>query len=1854
MASWVSLPLLLFLLVFCLSASHGQEENRIPILDFTSETPINNVVQDHQTGRIYLGAINTIFQLGPSLNLEARAETGPKEDARTCTPPASACQDTKPMPNLNKLLLVHPSNGSLIVCGSRYRGICSLLNVTNVKQELYYSDSKGERTYVASIEDNVNVVGVMSTYAKDGHNFNVFLVGKGYGSLDSTKLISTRILQDYREWVVFESIIEASTVQTTPFVPKYLHDFRHAFKEDGFVYFLFSRTLDGTDNKNLTFVSRLCEDDQHYYSHTELQLNCGPQNRYNKVQAAYVASPGKELAQVMTESGLYEKVDTWDKILFMVANPDDDGTDSALCMYPLNLINKRLVEIITACYSDSGKIDGNAAVDIPYSSKTDEFCTSKIARDTLEKFKCGADFLPSPLASKPEFALKTDAVVISKGLLTAVAIAVESDHTIAFLGNHQGEVIKAHLSTTIDVYNKSPVDTMGEQVNKNLFFDLSHSHLYITTEKKITKVPVQTCHLKTDCKSCMELRDPYCGWCVLEGRCTRRSECRRAEEKNGWLWSPMQQCVKILSFYPPNLSCKKTQQVEINIPSLPTIGSSDRLRCDFISVQSEGTMSESGQVTCALPHPAAIPPTPEDQDFVAVPLKIFVNESVELATSEFKFYNCAATVKKAENTPCMSCVASQWGCQWNTHDHTCSDMNDTVVGLNIIKHRQGGRCPQFENPDPVLISVGIKTAIGFEGINLDLYKGRPFTIGTELMRNMEEEVIPEAGPFYTFSGFNFSFDKSQETNVLFYVKDKKSGKKMDSTLNVTLYNCSMGREDCSLCKNAHPKYSCVWCAKQKACVYNKLCTSDPYDTTCPDPQITDIIPRYGPMRGGISITIRGSNLGIHEENIKSISVVGEPCIHQKDKYSVSTSVVCEISPLNPLNTHWGQVEVEVEGGKRGTSSIYFTYRDPIPHEVQPASGIKAGGTLITITGTNLNTGSKEDVQVTVGGVDCTVEQFGEAITCRTGPYRAENVPSGLVTVTVKYGKSTITSIPRAFRFLENPMWLHHPKGSFVCGGRNIVVTGQGFNIIQTAIMKVNLTGGPASVEKATSHNDTVIQFLSPAVNRSYESQLFKAYLLLDNFEKELTPFDYHPNPYFNDLPKKVITETSIIIVTGRGFSKAMTAKEAQAFVGDVSCQVNTLQDDKLFLDPPPTPPSAGSKRHRRDLSLEPGLDLVIKFGNGEWLVGSVHYERKYEVPLYIIIPAVIVPMLLIIAISVYCYRRKSQQAEREYEKVKHQLENLEESVRDRCKKEFTDLMIEMEDHTNDLNEGRIPFLDYKTYTDRVFFLPSKDGANDVMITGKLDIPESRRATVTQALNQFSNLLNSKTFLINFIRTLEGRPDFNARAKVYFASLLTVALHGKLEYYTDIMRTLLLQLMEEYVHSKNPKLMLRRSETVVERMLCNWMSICLYQFLKDSAGEPLYKLFRAIKHQIEKGPVDARVKKAKYTLNDTGLLGDDVEYCVLTLQVLVQGEGPDVTPVKVLNCDTISQVKEKIIEQVYKNLPYSLRPKVDSVTLEWRPGSTGQILSDLDLTSQKEGRWKRINTLAHYNVRDNATLVLSKVLHTQHNYDQNQENHEERNALLEDDKVFHLVRPADELDEIKSKRGSMKDKSMTKAITEIYLTRLFSVKGTLQQFVDDFFRSVLCSGAVVPPAVKYFFDFLDEQALKHDNVDEETIHIWKTNSLPLRFWVNILKNPHFIFDVHVTEVVDASLSVIAQTFMDACTKSEHKLSRDSPSNKLLYAKEISTYKKMVDDYYKGIRQMVSVSDQDMNTHLAEVSRSHTDKLNIQVALHQLYQYASKYYDGIIASLDDDPAAQSKQLTLRLQQIAAALENKVTDL
>ena len=60
----------------------------------------------------------------------------------------------------------------------------------------------------------------------------------------------------------------------------------------------------------------------------------------------------------------------------------------------------------------------------------------------------------------------------------------------------------------------------------------------------------------------------------------------------------------------------------------------------------------------------------------------------------------------------------------------------------------------------------------------------------------------------------------------------------------------------------------------------------------------------------------------------------------------------------------------------------------------------------------------------------------------------------------------------------------------------------------------------------------------------------------------------------------------------------------------------------------------------------------------------------------------------------------------------------------------------------------------------------------------------------------------------------------------------------------------------------------------------------------------------------------------------------------------------------------------------------------------------------------------------------------------------------------------------------------------------------------------------------------------------------TGHTCPARSLPLRFWINIIKNPQFVFDVQTSDNMDAVFLVIAQTFMDACTLADHKLGRVS--------------------------------------------------------------------------------------------------------
>ena len=124
------------------------------------------------------------------------------------------------------------------------------------------------------------------------------------------------------------------------------------------------------------------------------------------------------------------------------------------------------------------------------------------------------------------------------------------------------------------------------------------------------------------------------------------------------------------------------------------------------------------------------------------------------------------------------------------------------------------------------------------------------------------------------------------------------------------------------------------------------------------------------------------------------------------------------------------------------------------------------------------------------------------------------------------------------------------------------------------------------------------------------------------------------------------------------------------------------------------------------------------------------------------------------------------------------------------------------------------------------------------------------------------------------------------------------------------------------------------------------------------------------------------------------------------------------------------------------------------------------------------------------------------------------------------------------------------------------------------------------------------------------------------SLPLRFWVNFIKNPDFIFDVNKTNTLDSNLSVIAQFFMDSCSLTNHRLGKDSPTNKLLFARDIPHYRQKVINFYSEISKLPRVSDNDINIAMDQLSLHQVKEFDTIAALKELYIYVTDYRDQVI--------------------------------
>ena len=224
------------------------------------------------------------------------------------------------------------------------------------------------------------------------------------------------------------------------------------------------------------------------------------------------------------------------------------------------------------------------------------------------------------------------------------------------------------------------------------------------------------------------------------------------------------------------------------------------------------------------------------------------------------------------------------------------------------------------------------------------------------------------------------------------------------------------------------------------------------------PTVSSVSPNSGPTGGGTAVTISGTNFATG-------AMVTFGGTAATNVVVVSSTSITATAPAGSA----GAVTVTVTvSGHSGSLTNGFTYAvAPTVSGVSPNSGSTAGGTAVTITGTNFATGAT----VTVGGAAATsvVVVSGTQITATTPAGSA-----GAVTVTVTNLGAQSGSLASAFTYVASGTPTA-PTNLTVAGGGPgpTYVSGQGYynstSLTTHTTASFNSTGGDLILLFASSH-----------------------------------------------------------------------------------------------------------------------------------------------------------------------------------------------------------------------------------------------------------------------------------------------------------------------------------------------------------------------------------------------------------------------------------------------------------------------------------------------------------------------------------------------------------------------------------------------------------------------------------------------------------------------------------------------------------------------------------------------------------------------------------------------------------------
>ncbi|MFT3809610.1 MAG: IPT/TIG domain-containing protein [Micropepsaceae bacterium] len=235
------------------------------------------------------------------------------------------------------------------------------------------------------------------------------------------------------------------------------------------------------------------------------------------------------------------------------------------------------------------------------------------------------------------------------------------------------------------------------------------------------------------------------------------------------------------------------------------------------------------------------------------------------------------------------------------------------------------------------------------------------------------------------------------------------------------------------------------------------------------PTAVSLSPAFGPTSGGTLVTVSGSDFVAGNTTV----TIGGTVIPAGSVTVNSATSLTFVTPAFVAGNAY--VLVTTPGGSSAAVPGGFTFvAAPTANALSPSAGPVAGGTMVTVTGTNFVGG---DTTVTIGGnvvpAGSVTVNSSTSLTFATPAHAAGNVA---VSVTTSGGTSG--AIPGGYTYANAPTAVSlSPVFGPSAGGTSVTISGTNFIAGDTG---VTIGGNPVSPANVTVNSSTSLTFTTPA------------------------------------------------------------------------------------------------------------------------------------------------------------------------------------------------------------------------------------------------------------------------------------------------------------------------------------------------------------------------------------------------------------------------------------------------------------------------------------------------------------------------------------------------------------------------------------------------------------------------------------------------------------------------------------------------------------------------------------------------------------------------------------------------------